>query len=55
MDITNIISCNQLLPLATLTSRDQVEPLVNVLINTGLPLVEITLRDERTINILDDT
>ncbi|MDA0755232.1 MAG: bifunctional 4-hydroxy-2-oxoglutarate aldolase/2-dehydro-3-deoxy-phosphogluconate aldolase [Proteobacteria bacterium] len=54
MDITNVISCNQLLPLATLTSRDQVEPLVNVLINTGLPLVEITLRDERTINILDE-
>ncbi len=54
MDITNIISSNQLLPLATLTSRDQVEPLVNVLINTGLPLVEITLRDERTIDILDE-
>ena len=54
MNLLNIISSCQLLPLATLTSKEQVEPLCKALIKAGLPLIEITLRDERTINILDE-
>ena len=44
MDAINLITSCQLLPLATLSSKDQVEPLCKVLINVGLPLIEITLR-----------
>ena len=54
MDVINLITSCQLLPLATLTSKDQVEPLCKVLINVGLPLIEITLRDEKTLDILDE-
>ena len=54
MDAINLITSCQLLPLATLTSKDQVEPLCKVLINVGLPLIEITLRDEKTLDILDE-
>jgi 2-dehydro-3-deoxyphosphogluconate aldolase/(4S)-4-hydroxy-2-oxoglutarate aldolase len=54
MNLLNIITSCQLLPLATLTSKEQVEPLCKALIKAGLPLIEITLRDERTINILDE-
>ena len=52
MDAINLITSCQLLPLVTLTSKDQVEPLCKVLINAGLPLIEITLRDEKTLDIL---
>ena len=54
MDSINLITSCQLLPLATLTSRDQVEPICKVLTNVGLPLIEVTLRDEKTLDILDE-
>ena len=51
MDAINLITSCQLLPLATLTSKDQVEPLCKVLTNVGLPLIEVTLRDEKTLDL----
>ena len=53
MDAINLITSCQLLPLVTLTSKDQVEPLCKVLTNVGLPLIEVTLIDEKTLDILD--
>ena len=54
MDAINLITSCKLLPLATLTSKGQVEPLCKALINAGLPLIEVTLRDEKTLDILDE-
>ena len=54
MNALNIINKTQLLPLTTLVSRDDVEPLCNILMDVSIPLVEITLRDERTLEIVDE-
>ena len=54
MNALNIIKKTQLLPLTTLVSRDDVEPLCDILMNVSIPLVEITLRDERTLEIVDE-
>ena len=54
MSIFNIINETKLIPLTTLTSRDDVEPLCEVLSEVSIPLIEITLRDERTLNIIDE-
>lgn len=54
MSILNIINKTKLIPLATLISRDDVEPLCDALIEAAIPLIEITLRDERTLDVLDE-
>ena len=41
-------------PLTTITSREDVEPLCEVLVEASIPLIEITLRDERTLDIIDE-
>ena len=51
MSIFNIINEAKLIPLTTLTSREDVEPLCEVLVEASIPLIEITLRDKRTLEI----
>ena len=54
MSIFNVINETKLIPLATITSREDVEPLCEVLIEASIPLIEITLRDKRTLDIIDE-
>jgi len=54
MNIFNVINETKLIPLTTITSREDVEPLCEVLIEASIPLIEITLRDERTLDIIDE-
>ena len=54
MSIFNVIAETKLIPLTTITSRDDVEPLCEVLVEASIPLIEITLRDERTLDIIDE-
>ena len=54
MSIFNVIDETKLIPLTTITSREDVEPLCEVLVEASIPLVEITLRDERTLDIIDE-
>ena len=54
MSIFNIINDTKLIPLTTITSREDVEPLCEVLIEASIPLIEITLRDERTLDVIDE-
>ena len=54
MNIFNTINETKLIPITTITSREDVEPLCEVLVEASIPLVEITLRDERTLDIIDE-
>ena len=54
MNIFNIINETKLIPITNITSREDVEPLCEVLVEASIPLVEITLRDERTLDIIDE-
>ena len=54
MSILNLINKTRLLPLTSLISRDDVEPLCDILFDTSIPFIEITLRDERTLEIIDE-
>ena len=54
MNIFNVITETKLIPLTTITSREDVEPLCEALVEASIPLVEITLRDERTLDIIDE-
>ena len=54
MSIFNIINEAKLIPLTTITSRDDVEPLCEVLVEASIPLIEITLRDKRTLDVIDE-
>ena len=54
MNIFNIIDETKLIPLTTITSREDVEPLCAVLVEASIPLIEITLRDQRTLDIIDE-
>ena len=54
MNIFNIIDETKLIPLTTITSREDVEPLCEVLVEASIPLIEITLRDQRTLDIIDE-
>ena len=54
MSIFNVIAETKLIPLTTITSREDVEPLCEVLVEASIPLIEITLRDERTLDIIDE-
>ena len=54
MSVFNIINETKLIPLTTITSRDDVEPLCEVLTEASIPIIEITLRDERTLDIIDE-
>ena len=54
MNIFNVITETKLIPITTITSREDVEPLCEVLVEASIPLVEITLRDERTLDIIDE-
>jgi 2-dehydro-3-deoxyphosphogluconate aldolase/(4S)-4-hydroxy-2-oxoglutarate aldolase len=54
MSIFNIINETKLIPLTTITSREDVEPLCEVLVEASIPLIEITLRDQRTLDIIDE-
>ena len=54
MSIFNIINETKLIPLTTITSREDVEPLCEVLIEASIPLIEITLRDKRTLDVIDE-
>ena len=54
MSIFNVITETKLIPITTITSREDVEPLCEVLVEASIPLVEITLRDERTLDIIDE-
>ena len=54
MSIFNIINETKLIPLTTITSREDVEPLCEVLVEASIPLIEITLRDKRTLDIIDE-
>lgn len=54
MSIFNIINEAKLIPLTTITSREDVEPLCEVLVEASIPLIEITLRDKRTLDIIDE-
>ena len=52
MNIFNIINETKLIPITNITSREDVEPLCEVLVEASIPLIEITLRDERTLDII---
>ena len=54
MNILNLINKTKLLPLTTLTLREDVEPLCDILFDASIPFIEITLRDERTLEIIDE-
>ena len=54
MSIFNVIDETKLIPLTTITSREDVEPLCELLVEASIPLIEITLRDERTLDIIDE-
>ena len=54
MSILNVIDETKLIPLTTITSREDVEPLCELLVEASIPLIEITLRDERTLDIIDE-
>ena len=54
MSIFNVIDETKLIPLTTITSREDVEPLCEVLVEASIPLIEITLRDKRTLDIIDE-
>jgi 2-dehydro-3-deoxyphosphogluconate aldolase/(4S)-4-hydroxy-2-oxoglutarate aldolase len=54
MSIFNLIDETKLIPLTTITSREDVEPLCEVLIEASIPLIEITLRDHRTLDVIDE-
>jgi 2-dehydro-3-deoxyphosphogluconate aldolase/(4S)-4-hydroxy-2-oxoglutarate aldolase len=54
MNIFNVINETKLIPLTTITSREDVEPLCEVLVEASIPLIEITLRDHRTLDIIDE-
>ena len=54
MSIFNVINETKLIPLTTITSREDVEPLCEVLVEASIPLIEITLRDKRTLDIIDE-
>ena len=54
MSIFKIINETKLIPLATLTSREDVEPLCEVLVEASIPLIEITLRDKRTLDVIEE-
>ena len=54
MSIFNIINEAKLIPLTTITSREDVEPLCEVLVEASIPLIEITLRDKRTLDVIDE-
>ena len=54
MNIFNVINETKLIPITNITSREDVEPLCEVLVEASIPLVEITLRDERTLDIIDE-
>jgi 2-dehydro-3-deoxyphosphogluconate aldolase/(4S)-4-hydroxy-2-oxoglutarate aldolase len=54
MSIFNVIDETKLIPLTTITSREDVEPLCEVLVEASIPLIEITLRDQRTLDIIDE-
>ena len=54
MSIFNIINETKLIPLTTITSREDVEPLCEVLVEASIPLIEITLRDKRTLDVIDE-
>ena len=54
MNIFNVIDETKLIPLTTITSREDVEPLCEVLVEASIPLIEITLRDKRTLDIIDE-
>ena len=54
MNIFNVMTETKLIPLTTITSREEVEPLCEALVEASIPLVEITLRDERTLDIIDE-
>ena len=54
MNIFNVIDEIKLIPLTTITSREDVGPLCEVLVKASIPLIEITLRDERTLDIIDE-
>ena len=54
MSIFNVINETKLIPLTTITSREDVEPLCEVLIEASIPLIEITLRDKRTLDIIGE-
>ena len=54
MSIFNVIAETKLIPLTTITSREDVEPLCEALVEASIPLIEITLRDKRTLDIIDE-
>ena len=54
MNIFNVFHETKLIPLTTITSRGDVEPLCEVLVEASIPLIEITLRDQRTLDIIDE-
>ena len=54
MNIFNVIDETKLIPLTTITSREDVEPLCEGLVEASIPLIEITLRDKRTLDIIDE-
>ena len=55
MSVFNIINETKLIPLTTITSREDVEPLCEVLTEASIPIIEITLRDERTLDTVSYT
>ena len=44
MDILNLINKTRLLPLTTLTLREDVEPLCDILFDASIPFIEITVK-----------
>ena len=55
MSIFNVIDETKLIPLTTITSREDVEPLCEALVEASIPLIEITLRDKRTLDTVSYT
>ena len=52
MDVIQLIKNLKIIPLGTLVSEEEVIGICNSLKTAEVPIIEVTLRDERTRNIL---
>ena len=52
MDVLELITELKIIPLGTLVSEEDVSKICNCLIKADIPIIEVTLRDERVKKIL---
>ena len=54
MNILDIIKKHKIIPLGTLVTEEEVENICNCLTKADLPLIEVTLRDKKVIDVLKE-